>query len=423
MSLALNLNPFMRFDGYYILSDLAGIENLQPRAFEIGRWRLRELLLGLGRPPPERLAPSTLRWLAIYAWMTWIYRFFLFIAIALIVYQIGFKLLGIALFVIEIVYFIAWPIWAELKEWHRMRASIVKARRGLMVGMAALAAIGLAFVPLSTTVLVPATIEDRGLVQLFPARAAVVVERAAQQGDRIEAGGLILALASPALEHEIQQTGLRHDLVQRRLARTPGDRVDRTSLLVLEQSLASLAAKLDGLQRERAELRLAAPSAGTIVEMAPELKPGRWLGRSDLVARLASGDGCIVRGYVDEDDVARIDLGARARLVPEIATAGGVEVELEHVAAVGSGAMDLVELASHYGGAVSARSINRPGEPRAFVPVVGQFLVSGRVIIDGGNCQLAQAGRGTLHVAGKPESLAARLWRRVLKIAIRESGL
>lgn len=28
-----NINPFMRFDGYYIFADLLGVENLQPRAF------------------------------------------------------------------------------------------------------------------------------------------------------------------------------------------------------------------------------------------------------------------------------------------------------------------------------------------------------------------------------------------------------
>ena len=421
MSLAINLNPFMRFDGYYILSDLTGIDNLQPRAFAIARWRLREILFALRQPPPEQLARATLRWLTVYAWLTWAHYFFLFLGIALVVYQIGFKLLGVTLFLVEIVYFILRPVWAELREWHRMRAAIVRARRGLYVAAACAAAVGAAFVPLSTTVLVPALIEDRNLVQVFPARAGVVVERGAAQGDRIEAGGLILAMASPELDHEIRLAKLRRDLVTRRLARTAGDRVDRASLLVLEQSLASLKSKVAGLEKERAELRVTAPAGGTIVEMPPDLHAGRWLARNELLARLAANEACTVRGYVSEADVARIDLTTIARFVPENTWAASHAVRLEQVAVVGTRAMDLIELSSHYGGSIAARSVVRPGEPRSQVPVSGQFLLSGEAVARA--CAVAQSGRGMLHVSARPESLAARLWRRILQVAVRESGL
>ena len=40
MSIGINLNPFMRFDGYYIFSDLVRVENLQSRSFDIGVWKL-----------------------------------------------------------------------------------------------------------------------------------------------------------------------------------------------------------------------------------------------------------------------------------------------------------------------------------------------------------------------------------------------
>lgn len=41
LTLSVNLSPLMRFDGYYILSDLMGIPNLQERAFAWTRWRTR----------------------------------------------------------------------------------------------------------------------------------------------------------------------------------------------------------------------------------------------------------------------------------------------------------------------------------------------------------------------------------------------
>ena len=48
MGLFINLNPLLRFDGYYVLSDWLGVPNLQSRAFAFGQWKLREWLFGWG---------------------------------------------------------------------------------------------------------------------------------------------------------------------------------------------------------------------------------------------------------------------------------------------------------------------------------------------------------------------------------------
>ncbi|HDN80050.1 MAG TPA: M50 family peptidase [Chloroflexi bacterium] len=47
-----NLNPFMEYDGYYVLSDLTGIVNLRHRSFDYCRRWLRHILLG-GEAPPH----------------------------------------------------------------------------------------------------------------------------------------------------------------------------------------------------------------------------------------------------------------------------------------------------------------------------------------------------------------------------------
>ena len=38
MTLVLNARPFMRFDGYFLLSDAINTPNLHERAFAQGRW-------------------------------------------------------------------------------------------------------------------------------------------------------------------------------------------------------------------------------------------------------------------------------------------------------------------------------------------------------------------------------------------------
>ena len=58
LTLFVNVMPLLRFDSYYILSDLLDVANLQDRAFAHTRWWMRELLFRPGLPPPERHAPE-----------------------------------------------------------------------------------------------------------------------------------------------------------------------------------------------------------------------------------------------------------------------------------------------------------------------------------------------------------------------------
>ena len=54
-TLLINASPFMRFDGYFILSDALGVVNLHERCFDYARWHLRRVLFGLPDAPPEYL--------------------------------------------------------------------------------------------------------------------------------------------------------------------------------------------------------------------------------------------------------------------------------------------------------------------------------------------------------------------------------
>ncbi|MEI8016361.1 MAG: site-2 protease family protein, partial [Nitrospira sp.] len=121
---AINLSPFMRFDGYYVLSDLLDIPNLHERAFAFGRWKLRRLLLGLDVPMPEPVAAAQRRFFIWFAWGVWVYRLMLFLGIAFVVYEFFFKLLGLILFAVEIGWFILLPVVGELKAWWSLRGAM-----------------------------------------------------------------------------------------------------------------------------------------------------------------------------------------------------------------------------------------------------------------------------------------------------------
>src|SRR5690606_2711789 len=103
--------------GYFLLADFLQLPNLHARAFALARWHLREALFNLGESPPEQLSKRMQSGLILFAWATWIYRLFLFIGIALLVYHFFIKAMGIFLFAVEIAWFVLVPVWRETKEW------------------------------------------------------------------------------------------------------------------------------------------------------------------------------------------------------------------------------------------------------------------------------------------------------------------
>jgi len=89
MTLAVNVSPFMRFDGYFVLSDFLDFPNLHERSFACARWWMRKTFFGLVESTPEpTLRAGQRAWLIAFAYITWLYRFTVFIGIALLVYRV-----------------------------------------------------------------------------------------------------------------------------------------------------------------------------------------------------------------------------------------------------------------------------------------------------------------------------------------------
>lgn len=415
LSLAVNLNPFMRFDGYYLLADAWRMENLQARAFALARWWLRETLFGLGHAPPEDLPKRKRRLVILYGLGVWIYRLVLFLGIALLVYHMFFKVLGVVLFAIEIIWLILMPVFKEIAEWIKMRKEISRAPRAAVTAGIVVVMLTLFFLPWSGTVRVPAVALAGQEYALYPPRPARLVSLNLASGDDIAAGARLAVLHSPDLEHEITKTRLNIALFEARMARIPGDASDRGQREVILQTLVAERAKLQGFMKEKERMVIRAPFPGRLRDQQHALRPGEWVNEERPLARLVRNPGREAEGYVHEDDLWKLARGQSALFVPEDPLLAKRRGRLTEVAAAGSRTIDIAYLASVYGGAVPADR-DEDGELR---PRSGRYRI--RVDLEG--APLDRAVRGTLHLEGRPESLAAAFWRRLLQVLVRESGI
>lgn len=416
MSLALNLNPFMRFDGYYLLSDLWGIDNLHPRAFALGRWKLRQWLLAPELAPPEQFDAFNRRLLILYAWGTWIYRLILFTTIALMVYHFAFKLLGILLFALEIWLLLVKPVWREINQWRQIDNALISRPRQVLAGTALVVFVAMLAVPWSSRIPVPAILVASDLVQLYPARPAKITSVEIEPHGEVKAGDVLIRLEAPGIEHDIKETSINRDFAKLRASYAFGSNEELQKSPVLRQEFAALQAKLEGLQAEQQQMRLTAHTGGRIVQIAPDLHPGRWVQKEDLLALVATGEGQTIRGYLEERHLSRLSEGAEGRFVPDDLTMASISVRLTRIAKANSRHIDFAELASIHDGPIAVTQ----GKDKRLTPVKAQYLVE--MELAGPGRPVGQIIRGKVYLQGEARSPLLEIAARAASILIRESG-
>jgi putative peptide zinc metalloprotease protein len=414
MGLLVNLNPLMRFDGYHLLADAWRKPNLQPRSNALACWWLREFLFAIDQSPPESLPRRTRGLLIAYAIAVWIYRFFLFLGIALVVYHMFFKALGVVLFAIEIIWFIALPMLNEMKEWWKMRAEIIKTRRTAVSALVLAVAIGSLVVPWQGTVAVQGVATSDIETRIFAPRPARIASISIADAVKVDVGDKLVTLDSPDLTHEMETTRTRIALTRVRLQRIAGDTSDRANRAVLEGELARLETALSGILTEQARLVIRAPHEGTVRDMDRALAVGEWIDGTTPIGRIVAARPPEVEAYIREEDLWRIAEGATAQFMPEDPLMLRRSGHVRDVSMTGANAIELPYLASVYGGDVpSDRTHEQLIKPRS-----GWHFV--RITLEG--APLDQAVRGTVHIRAARESYAAVIWRRVLRVLVREGS-
>ena len=416
LTLAINLNPFMRFDGYYLLSDALEVENLQDRSFAHARWRLRDRLFGIGEAPPETFPGGLGRLLIAYAFATWIYRFFLFLGIAVLVYAFFFKLLGMFLFAVEIFWFIGLPIAREGGEWWRRRAAFRPNRNLILTGIFLAGGVGALVIPWQTTIAVPAILQATGRAHVYAPRAARILTVGVTRGGLVSQGDVLLTLESPDLDYQLAQTRRRIAMVRLQVRREAAGGSEAENIRVLQRRLAGEMTVLRGLEEQRTLLTVRTPLGGRVTDLSHALKAGLWINDSLPLIQVAGLNKARLDGFVDERGRGWVAANASATFYPDDPSQPVLSARVISVADVNSRVLDIPYLASVHGGDVPVES-DRQG---TLIPIRGIYRVSlaPEPAIDAP----ASVQRGVVHIEGAPKSLIRRAWNRAWSVLVRESG-
>ncbi|MCL2523441.1 MAG: HlyD family efflux transporter periplasmic adaptor subunit [Betaproteobacteria bacterium] len=412
ISLTLNISPFMRFDGYFVLSDALDMPNLHERAFALARAQLRRTVLGLPEADPEALPARLRRFLVAFAWITWIYRLIVFTGIAIAVYLFFFKLLGLFLFAVEIWWFIARPVWRELQYWYSQRAQTPAARRALLLALP-VTLLAVALWPWPTPVRAVAWHHPgQGMTLYSPLPARV--QFLGQQGGAFAAGSPLLVLEQPDLSYRTERAAVTRDTLEAewRSVSSLDEGLERLPLVLQGRALRAAEWQAEVAEGER--LTLTAPFAGKLLDVDPHIGVGAWVSPRQPVASLVGPGPWLVEAFVSQSELPRLQAGATARYypihLPGTAWAATV-VDVEHTRLT---QLPHPMLAASHGGPL-------PTLPDAHSPLQARdSLYRVRLVLELDGEPPATVGWGDAAIDGKARSWLIEQLKPVAIVLIRE---
>ncbi len=413
LSIAINLNPFMRYDGYFALSDYLDVPNLQPRAFALGTWKLREFLFDLKHDPPEQLAARLHLFLIVYAALTAIYRLLLFLGIALLVYTVAGKAIGIVLGLFEIIVFIAQPIAKEFMTWWKLRDEIKRRARSARTGACLAATLAALLVPWLSTVeasAVQVAHQEEALYLPFAARIGTVL---VASGQSVRAGDILFAADTSELEKNRERASLELRALEFQLARLQTSSREQQLRGIVASKLAQSREKLAAISRQMDMLVIHAPFDGRIVDLDSDIASGVWVNEKQPLARLISDDRSLVRGMLAEPDMMRVREGAKAVFIPDDIVQAPQPLILKSISAASDGSISEPMLADRNGGPIISH-----GERNKLQTRHGFFDVTFEEFPHTSN----QVVRGVVWIDAQRVSPAFMLWRGVQRVFVREHG-
>jgi putative peptide zinc metalloprotease protein len=435
-----NGNPLLRYDGYFILSDLLQMPNLWQESrnavkTHLARWFLRG-------QPTLRPAPGERRGLlTAYGLASAAYRVFILVAILIFLHRVlvpqGLGVLvpimaaGLALGIAVVWVRGLARFWSRPMAWRQFKPG-----RVLSAAIAAVLCVGaVLLVPLPCRIRAPGVLEPAGAHRVYVATPGRL-ETAAAAGQQLKTGDVIARLEDEILRREILRLSGEEKVAQIRVqnlqARLADEPDAAAQLQVAEEMLIDVREQLRQRKQDEKALTLIAPAAGLVME-PPDVSSTTsdaqnlptWSGtpldaensrcyleRGTLFCLIGNPTQQEAMLFVDETDVHYVRRGQKVRLQlamhsADVLTGQVVEIAERNIASVPPELVADQELASH---------LDESGARR---PLRTTYSV--RVKLNAHDLHLLSGARGRAKIIVYPQPLAQRAiraLRRMLTVEI-----
>jgi len=299
-----NANPLMRFDGYFILSDLLEVPNLMQRSQNVLKHLFKVYFYRLKNETPPSSDPVELVILFTYGVLAMIYRLFLFFSITM--YVMG-KLFAIGLmlaiwtaamwFIMPVGKWVHWLATHHALGDHRFRAIATS----ILMVAACIGAVGL--IPAPDHRRAAGVMEARAEAGVYFETSGFVVESAVRIGDWVEQGDTLVTMENARLKSEL--AGLEAQIAEYEvLEQRAVGRQEFAKAQIAQQSIQTRLARAAYLQSKLDKLIVRAPISGRVVSADPARIVGAYVQEGQAVCRLIDDRDLRVTALLEQQEAA-----------------------------------------------------------------------------------------------------------------------
>lgn len=278
-TLLFNLNPLLRFDGYYILADWLEIPNLRQKATKLLQNVASRWLLGMPVPRDPFLPQRHVFWFVLYSVAAAVYRWVLTLTIFWFLYQLmepyGLKIIGQGLAVFSVLGLVVLPLVQGYRFFRTPgKVDTVKPWR-LTVTLAGAGAslAGILLLPLPHYVDMPLVIQPADLANVYVETPGVLQDVSVEKFQPVTAGQPLVRLVNHdllqqhvAATNELTRSQRRvQELIERQAS---GDQQASLALESTRVQVQNSEFVVQDFQRRLDSLQVAAPTTGWLLPAA-----------------------------------------------------------------------------------------------------------------------------------------------------------
>lgn len=284
-SLLFNGNPLLKFDAYYILSDITDLPNLYKKGGEQWLYYLNRWVLGTEKAESPSNNTYERVWYTIYGIASLLYRLAIVLIITLYAADLWIGL-GVAMLTVSFGMWVVMPLWKLLKflssngelRKNRRRAWFISG--GILFGLVAV----ISFLPMPYNIKAPGVIQASNSSQMFTRSGGYLVDASTSSGLRVQKGDVLARFTNPELNHQYHLATQQIVEVEWRIRQALDN--DQASQLALLRQQAALNEQRDELSNRLAGLAVIAPFDGIWMPAQLKNKLGTFFNQSDEVGVL-----------------------------------------------------------------------------------------------------------------------------------------
>jgi len=301
-TLFFNGNPLLRFDGYYVLTDLLEMPNLGARSNQYIGYLIQHYLFGRESISSPANSEGERKWLALYSLSSFTYRLFVMFVIVLFVAG-KFFVFGIILAIWSIFMMLLLPLFKMTKYLLTNQQLERQRRRAITVTAVCLGVIFmiLAILPM------PLWTRAEGVVWL-PDEAVIragtdcfVTGYVSKPDTEVDAGQVLVVCEDPLLNAHARK--LQSRMEELRALYSSQRRENRVAARITEEELRAVTADLNNVEERIAEFDIRSPFPGLFVVSKSSDLPGRFVRKGDIIGYIMTPHVKSVQMVVPQDDV------------------------------------------------------------------------------------------------------------------------